>query len=816
LGKDKRVSCSFIVVHAIATECRQKPFDSMKQGKSERRSLNKIEAKSHPSWQFPMAKAKILLALLAALPSLVANTSFAATNAIGFATEARYDGHTRADLEDPAFAATPDAVSYLPSFETPVNQLKAGADFPFADRVSAVFTPAVSGNYIFFVSSDDDSDLFLSTDATPANKKLIAQETGWSNNRQWLSSGGNSDLTAKRSDQFSATEWPGGATIALTAGTKYYIEGVRHEGGGGDDFSATFKLDSENDPADGTATKLTGNLISTTIAQDLGIKITINTQPQNVTVQEQQTATVRVSASATQTDGTTPTIYYQWQKQAPGGTTFTDIPGATSTSYTTGVLALSDTGMQFRVVMIAPAVSVTSDPATVTVGPDTTPPVVVGATAFPGSTKVGLMFNEILDVASAGTAANYKVNGAAVISALVRTNVANELTDEKNLVQLTVATALTNDFTITLSGVKDFKGNAMASTTVTGKILNLTISDIGSTGTDPGAPDPQKPTQVTTWGPGAFDVLTTGSNDYWNNADGMNFIWTPKTNSFDVKVRVVSVSPIDNWSAGAIEVREGPPTPDGGGWELARHYFGKVDYGGPDIVLDSATATGANVYEFNGRLAPGDPTLRETANTAPGGSVGWGGTPGPGNGPPAYPNAWIRIARVKGGTNDHMIGYSSIDGVNWDVRQDVDLTDDTHAGFLDLNGNPAGPMPDVLYVGLGSVSHTGIGNNNSSNGGTGGPNADGTGLWYSPLGQPYSAWIIYRDFGDVAGTSPPVGPTLAFQVAADGTITLTYTGTLVSSDTVNGTYQPVAGATSPFQVKPKSGTKAAAFYQAKQ
>src|SRR5439155_23881721 len=126
------------------------------------------------------------------------------------------------------------------------------------------------------------------------------------------------------------------------------------------------------------------------------------------------------------------------------------------------------------------ATAVTSSQATVTVTPDVTPPLLVGATAFPGSTKVGVSFNEALDVATAGNAANYKVNGAAVTSALVRTNVANELTNEKNLVQLTVATALTSDFTVTLSGVKDFKGNAMGPTTVTGKILNLTSTHIGS------------------------------------------------------------------------------------------------------------------------------------------------------------------------------------------------------------------------------------------------------------------------------------------------------------------------------------------------
>src|SRR4029434_119882 len=117
----------------------------------------------------------------------------------------------------------------------------------------------------------------------------------------------------------------------------------------------------------------------------------------------------------------------------------------------------------------------------------------------------------------------------------------------------------------------------------TGKMVKLTSADIGSPVGQPGGPDPTIPSTVTTWGPGAFDVLCSG-NDYYNNADGFNFLWEAKTNSFDVKVRVVSISPINNWSAGAIEVREGPTTLNGKGWELSRHYFCKVDYGGPGAV----------------------------------------------------------------------------------------------------------------------------------------------------------------------------------------------------------------------------------------
>ncbi len=78
----------------------------------------------------------------------------------------------------------------------------------------------------------------------------------------------------------------------------------------------------------------------------------------------------------------------------------------------------------------------------------------------------------------------------------MRTNVANEVGTEMNLVQLTVPTALTSDFTVTVSGVKDTSGNAMASTTVSGKLIKLSSTDIGSPAGQPGGPDPQGPSSV--------------------------------------------------------------------------------------------------------------------------------------------------------------------------------------------------------------------------------------------------------------------------------------------------------------------------------
>src|SRR5207249_2450436 len=143
---------------------------------------------------------------------------------------------------------------------------------------SGFFVPPADGNYIFFMCSDDNGALFLSTDDNPANKKQIAAETAWSNLRQWTTSGGNSDLDSKRSDKFPATEWPGGNTIALKGGKHYYLEVLAKEGGGGDDDGATVIKEGDPDPSEGTPTTLTGGLIGANAKPNLGDP-QITTQP---------------------------------------------------------------------------------------------------------------------------------------------------------------------------------------------------------------------------------------------------------------------------------------------------------------------------------------------------------------------------------------------------------------------------------------------------------------------------------------------------------------------------------------------------------
>jgi hypothetical protein len=98
----------------------------------------------------------------------------------------------------------------------------------------------------------------------------------------------------------------------------------------------------------------------------LAPEITITVAPVDVSVVEPATATFSVTATRTGTG----TLTYQWQKaESTNLATYTNIPGATSASYTTGATAVADdNGDKYRVVVsLVGAQSVASDAVTLTV-----------------------------------------------------------------------------------------------------------------------------------------------------------------------------------------------------------------------------------------------------------------------------------------------------------------------------------------------------------------------------------------------------------------------------------------------------------------
>lgn len=315
------------------------------------------------------AAVKVLAVKPGAIPSVVVAATFINSASLvfspGFVKQEFYSGATRANLESPSYPNSPTLVTYLTSFETP-----SGQGNNYAERVSALFTAPQTTNYVFFLASDDDSDLFLSTDSTPANKRLIAQETNWSNNREWLTSGGGSALASKRSDTFVNTAWPSGNTITLAAGVQYYIEGVHHQGSGGDDFAATFKFAGAPDPANGSVPTLAGNLIGVNAFNNT--YITLTSVPQNVATNAGTRATFSVSAISGYLGDPpgvpAPPISYQWQSLPFGGSLFGNISGATGTSYTTPTLSTANDDTLYRSVLTTAGSSTNSPSARLSIG----------------------------------------------------------------------------------------------------------------------------------------------------------------------------------------------------------------------------------------------------------------------------------------------------------------------------------------------------------------------------------------------------------------------------------------------------------------
>lgn len=133
------------------------------------------------------------------------------------------NGSSVANLtSSPNFPNNPDEFQFLTTFEGPTND---GGNY--GSRIHGYVQAPQTGSYFFWIASDDNSELYLSTDADPTNKTLIASVTGFTNSQQWN----------KYASQVSLP-------ITLQAGQRYYIEALHKEGGGGDNLAVGWQLPS--------------------------------------------------------------------------------------------------------------------------------------------------------------------------------------------------------------------------------------------------------------------------------------------------------------------------------------------------------------------------------------------------------------------------------------------------------------------------------------------------------------------------------------------------------------------------------------------
>src|SRR6266478_3808053 len=211
---------------------------------------------------------------------------------------------------------------------------------------SYVFTPATSGRLTVQSRAVDDSGnlevAYPTITTQPANETVTAGQTA-------------SFTAAVTGSPTPTVQWQvstdGGATFSNVSGaTSATLSFTTTLSQNGNQYRAVFTNSAGS--ATTTAATLTVNN-SPTLP-------TITTQPANQVVTAGQTATFTAAA----TGSPAPTV--QWQVSANGGTTFSNISGATSTilSFTT---ALSQNGNQYRAAFTNSAGSASTTAATLTV-----------------------------------------------------------------------------------------------------------------------------------------------------------------------------------------------------------------------------------------------------------------------------------------------------------------------------------------------------------------------------------------------------------------------------------------------------------------
>ena len=122
-------------------------------------------------------------------------------------------------INNPSFPWNPDTIMPLDTLVAPMDQ---GDNY--GQLVTGTFTPDTSGEYNFWVASDDNSELFISTDTDTGEQiEVIAEVPGWTSHLEW------NKYAKQKSDP-----------ITLEAGQSYPIDALMKESVGGDHLTAAF------------------------------------------------------------------------------------------------------------------------------------------------------------------------------------------------------------------------------------------------------------------------------------------------------------------------------------------------------------------------------------------------------------------------------------------------------------------------------------------------------------------------------------------------------------------------------------------------
>jgi len=295
----------------------------------------------------------------------------------------------------------------------------------YGSRLRGFIQAPATGDFTFFIRSDDASQLSLSTDHQPASAVVIAKET-----RCCTALFSGDRLSERRS-----------APRRLEKGKTYYLE-VLHKDSRGDDF-----IEVGWQRPDGVQETIPLLHVMPWTPQSTTPQI--EEQPQNVGINAGNPVLIWVTVRAAQP------VTFRWLKDG------TPVADANLQSLSIPTALLTDTGRYTCEVTGSGGAKVTSSAAVVTVTPDTTPPTVTSAELNTVGQQLRVFFSEKIGQATATVLANFSVSGGVTLS--------SPQLDAKGrsvLLKTSALTAGSKDFALTARGVADVSGNVMAQATV--------------------------------------------------------------------------------------------------------------------------------------------------------------------------------------------------------------------------------------------------------------------------------------------------------------------------------------------------------------
>ncbi len=310
--------------------------------------------------------------------------------------------------------------------------------------IYGVYVPPITGNYRFGLAADDNAQLWLSTDSSPANRVLLTSQSVWNNAREYTPAGPQGD---------GRSIPPQSALVPLVAGRRYYMEILHQEGGGGDHVSVTVQKPGDPAIVNGQAS-ISRNFFATNYSIGCPPSVYFTAPgpvvqtiaPASQTVIELSPTTFTVGV-----DGTPPYSYQWYSNSVP-------IPGATGSSYSFSPLRYASNA-QYYAVFANEFSSATSSVATLSVISDEIRPTLVRVEGGISRTTVSVVFSEPMTLLGATNRNNYSISNSAGVNLPLSASVLPVLSPDGKSVKLTTDPQTAGQqYFVVVSNVRDRAG----------------------------------------------------------------------------------------------------------------------------------------------------------------------------------------------------------------------------------------------------------------------------------------------------------------------------------------------------------------------